>query len=108
MFEETTSTLDEFLAQPHVMRESRKTERALAGVENGAGSIEDVNMFYALVGIDFELIDRFVKVAGRCISSITAGHARALARTPRHALFARTAHLALRLFRMRPRSLACR
>ena len=115
VFEETTSTLDDFLAQPHVMRELRKTERALADVENGAGSIEDVNMFFAVLAVDLDLMHRFGEVGGRCISSITAGHAcarllRARARCLSTSTAARTltAFLALRLFRMHPRCLAHR
>ena len=65
VFEETTSTLDDFLAQPHVMRELRKTERALADVVNGEGSIEDVNMFYAIVIVDLDLTARFVEAGGQ-------------------------------------------
>ena len=108
-YEDKTLPLDDFLAQPHVMRELRKTERALADVVNGEGSIEDVNMFYAIVIVDLDLTARFVEAGGRCISSITAAHARALARAPcEHCWLARTAFHALRLFRMRPRSFALR
>ena len=65
VFEDTTFTLDEWLAQPHVKRELRKSELALSEVENGTGSIEDVNMYYALVAVDFGLIDRFAEAGGQ-------------------------------------------
>ena len=59
-------TLGDWLAIPRVKRELRKIERALSNVENGTGSIEDVNMHYAVVAVNFDQIDRFVRAGGRC------------------------------------------
>ena len=58
--------LDDWLARPHVKRELRNTERALSEVENGTGSIEDVNLHYGIMVADFDQMDRFVKAGGRC------------------------------------------
>ena len=65
VLENDSFTLGKWLAQPRVKRELRSTERALSEVENGTGSIEDVNMYYALVAVDFGLIDRFAEAGGQ-------------------------------------------
>ena len=60
-----TATLGTWLDKPIVAHEMRITARALSDVENGTGSIEDVNMYYAVLSVDFDLIDRFVKAGGQ-------------------------------------------
>ena len=61
----STATLGTWLDTPLVVHELRITARALSDVENGTGSIEDVNMYYAVLSVDFDLIDRFVKAGGQ-------------------------------------------
>ena len=58
-------SLDDWLARPRVMRALQKPELALSEVENGKGSIEDVNMYYPLLASNFDLIERFVKAGGQ-------------------------------------------
>ena len=60
-----TATLGTWLDKPIVAHEMRITARALSEVENGTGSIEDVNMYYATLSVDFDLIDRFVTAGGQ-------------------------------------------
>ena len=64
--ETSDHALDDWLAKPHVKRKLWCTERALSEVENGTGSIEEVNMFYAIMTVDLDLMDRFTKAGGRC------------------------------------------
>ena len=64
--ENSDHALDDWLAKPHVKRKLWCTERALSEVENGTGSIEEVNMFYAIMTVDLDLMDRFTKAGGRC------------------------------------------
>ena len=42
-------TFSDWLAQPHVKHGLRSTELALSAVENGTGSIEDVNLHYGII-----------------------------------------------------------
>ena len=82
--------LQDWLAQPTVKRELQKAERVLSNVQNGTATIEDVNMHYAVLAVDFDQIDRFVKAGGRCRREMiqptrTAQHHGRGCGTPTHA-----------------------
>ena len=51
--------LDDWLETAQVKREWQKAVRDLARAEAGTGSIQDVNMFYPMMCVELDLMDRF-------------------------------------------------
>ena len=56
--------LDDWLETAQVKSEWQKTVRGLARAEAGTGSIQDVNMFYPMMCVELDLMDRFARAGG--------------------------------------------